>query len=94
MGEDTERKIVHDLESSKAEQLGSITSVKLPSTDTTGRVSEPEMDQDEGSEADWQKVKDEVLRLLQAELLDTPASHLAYVRNRIKPVLDHDAVES
>jgi hypothetical protein len=44
-----------------------------------------------GSKADWDEVKLEVLKILQAESLDQPASHLAYVRNRIKPVFDHVA---
>jgi hypothetical protein len=59
---------------------------------------EPEIPQssqheDDGDEADWQAVKLEVLRLLQAEMLDTPASHLAYIRERINPVLGHDLVQ-
>jgi hypothetical protein len=49
--------------------------------------------EDEGDEADWQAVKLEVLRLLQAEMLDTPASHLAYIRERINPVLGHDLIQ-
>jgi hypothetical protein len=49
--------------------------------------------EDDGDEADWQAVKLEVLRLLQAEMLDTPASHLAYVRERINPVRGHDLVQ-
>jgi hypothetical protein len=49
---------------------------------------------DEGSEADWQEIKAEALRLLQAELLDSPSSHLAYIQERIRPVIDHGTMES
>ena len=56
---------------------------------------EPEIPQSSQHEddGDWQAVKLEVLRLLQAEMLDTPASHLAYIRERINPVLGHDLVQ-
>jgi hypothetical protein len=56
---------------------------------------EPEISQSSQHEddGDWQAVKLEVLRLLQAEMLDTPASHLAYIRERINPVLGHDLVQ-
>jgi hypothetical protein len=39
---------------------------------------------DEGTAADWEKVKREALRLLGAERLDKPAVHLAYVRSRLR----------
>jgi hypothetical protein len=55
---------------------------------------DPPANEDEGSEADWLAVKDEVLKLLQMELLDSPESHLAYIRERLKPVFEHGAVES
>lgn len=50
--------------------------------------------EDEGIAAHWQEIKAEVLRLLQADSLDTPASHLAYIRERINPAFDHDTMES
>jgi hypothetical protein len=56
-------------------------------------ISQSSQHEDDGDEADWQAVKLEVLRLLQAEMLDTPASHLAYIRERINPVLGHDLVQ-
>jgi hypothetical protein len=56
-------------------------------------LADPATSENEGSEADWQEVKTEVLRLLQAKL-DTPASHLAFVRERIEPVFDYGPVES
>ncbi len=39
---------------------------------------------DEGTAADWEKVKTAALRLLGAERLDEPAAHLAYVRSRLR----------
>jgi len=39
---------------------------------------------DEGTAADWEKVKREALRLLGTERLDEPAAHLAYVRSRLR----------
>jgi chromosomal replication initiation ATPase DnaA len=59
----------------------------------TQRPPDPQASEDEGSEADWQDVVAEVLRLLGAELLDTPSSHLAYIRERIKPVIENGPVE-
>jgi two-component system cell cycle sensor histidine kinase PleC len=44
---------------------------------------------DRGTDADWQYVKLEVLKILQTESLDTPAAHLTYIRDLIKPVFDH-----
>jgi hypothetical protein len=49
---------------------------------------------DEGSEADWEQVRAEALRILQAEMLDRPDAHLTYVRDRIKSVFEHGTVES
>jgi len=51
-------------------------------------------DPNEGNDIYWQEVKAEALRLLQVQLLDAPASHLAYIQERIKPVLDHGTMES
>jgi hypothetical protein len=44
---------------------------------------------DLGTDQDWERVKSEALRLLHADRLDSPEAHLAYIRERIKPVLDH-----
>ena len=54
----------------------------------------PFKDLNEDSDPDWQDVKAEALRLLQVQSLDAPSSHLTYIQERIKPVLDHGAVES
>jgi hypothetical protein len=51
-------------------------------------------DLNEGSDPDWQEVKAEALRLLQVQSLDAPSSHLDYIQERIKPVLDHGTMES
>lgn len=48
----------------------------------------------EGNDIYWQEVKAEALRLLEVQLLDAPAAHLAYIQERIKPVLDHGTMES
>lgn len=45
------------------------------------------------SDPDWQEVKAEALSLLEARSLDAASSHLAYIQERIKPVLDHGAME-
>ncbi|PZA10131.1 hypothetical protein DNX69_20135 [Rhodopseudomonas palustris] len=47
----------------------------------------------DGSNADWQEVKIEALKILGADLLDSPFSHLAYLRERLKPVIDRGALE-
>lgn len=60
-------------------------------TNVATRPLEP---RDDGSDEDAQAVRDEVLRLLQADLLDKPQNHLDYVRDRIKSVFEHGAVES
>ncbi len=49
---------------------------------------------DERIEIHWQDITTEALRLLQIQSLVAPASHLAYIQERIKPVLDHVAMES
>lgn len=49
---------------------------------------------DERTEIHWQEIRTEALRLLQVQSLVAPASHLAYIQERIKPVLDHGAIES
>jgi hypothetical protein len=51
-------------------------------------------DTDEQIETAWQEIRTEALKLLQAQSLVAPASHLAYIQERIKPVLDHGAIES
>jgi hypothetical protein len=51
-------------------------------------------DLNEDGDPDWQEVKAEALKLLQAQSLDAPSSHLAYIQERIKPVLDHGTMES
>ncbi len=48
----------------------------------------------DGSSADWHEVKVEALKILGADLLDSPFSHLAYLRERLKPVIDRGALES
>jgi hypothetical protein len=41
---------------------------------------------DEGTEEDWLLVREEVLKRIHADRLDTPEAHLAYVRARLKSV--------
>jgi hypothetical protein len=39
---------------------------------------------EQGTAADWDKIKREALRLIGADRLDEPAAHLAYVRSRLR----------
>jgi hypothetical protein len=43
----------------------------------------------EGTEEDWEQVRAETLRILRAEMLDTPEQHLTFVRNQLKSVVEH-----
>jgi hypothetical protein len=45
------------------------------------------------SDPDWQEVKAEALSLLEARSLEPASSHLAYIQERIRPVLDRGAME-
>ncbi|ABD88334.1 hypothetical protein [Rhodopseudomonas palustris] len=60
-------------------------------TTPVGVVALPEAA--DGTAEDWQNVKAEAMRLLQVELLDSPASHLAYIRTRTAPIVEHGHVE-
>jgi putative thioredoxin len=46
-----------------------------------------------GTEEDWLAAKEEVLKRISADLLDTPENHMAYIRERLKPVVQ-SAMES
>jgi hypothetical protein len=46
------------------------------------------------SDPEWREVKAEAQSLLEARSLDAASSHLAYIQERIKPVLDHGGMEA